>query len=164
MCERAAERKRYAPAAAQRAIETDFRQGLGAGFLRRSEAAISTALHNLPGMRALPEQYALGGSNTAIERQLYANASHMLAAAGNTNARDLMLAALSQTVAFHLNAQLRECTRHALANGINGRVAAEALRLAVSHINPIETARRIIEGAPAHRGPLRPSIELDEAL
>lgn len=164
MCEREAERDRYAPEAAQRAIETDFRQGLGAGFLRKLESAIEAALRQLPGVRALPAQGELGGSNTAIERQLLANAAGLLAASDGVGARQITLDALSQTVEHQRDAQLREALRHAYENGVNGRIAAAALRTAVAHIDPVDTARRLHERAPAHRGPLRPDVELDEAL
>jgi len=164
MCEREAERDRYAPEAAQRAIETDFRQGIGAGFLRRLEAALETALRLFPGMRALPAQADLGGTNTAIERQLLANAAGMLVTADGVNARDIMQEALSQTVDHQRNAQLREARRHAFENGVNGRITAAALTAAVGHIDPADTARRLLEHAPAHRGPLRPEVALDEAL
>lgn len=164
MCEREAERDRYAPEAAQRAIETDFRQGIGSGFLRRLEAAVDAALHQLPGVRALPAQADLGGSNTAIERQLLANAAVALVASDGLNARGIMQAALGQTVDHQRNAQLREARRHAFENGVNGRVAAAALSAAVGHIDPADTARRLLERAPALRGPLRPEVKLDEAL
>jgi hypothetical protein len=164
MCEREAERERYAPKVAQRAIETDFRQGIGTGFLRRLEAAVETALLQLPGVRALPAQADLGGSNTAIERQLLANAAGMLVTSDGATARDIMQEALSQTVHHQRNAILREARRHAFENGVNGRATAAALATAVGHIDPAETARRLLERAPAHRGPLRPEVELDEAL
>ena len=164
MCEREAERDRYAPQAAQRAIETDFRQGIGTGFLRRLEAAVDASLRQLPGVRALPAQADLGGSNTAIERQLLANVAGMLVTSDGVSARGIMLKALSQTVDHQCNAQLREARRHAFDNGVNGRVTAAALAAAVGHIDPADTARRLLERAPAHRGPLRPEVELDEAL
>lgn len=164
MCEREAEREQYAPAQAQRALETDFRQGLGPSFLRRLEAAIEVALRQLPGVRALPAQGELGGSNTAIERQLLANAAGLLAASDDVSARQITLDALSQTVEHQRDAQLREACRHAYENGVNGRIAATALRAALAQIDPVDTARRLHERAPAHRGPMRPSIELDEAL
>lgn len=164
MCEREAERDRFAPEAAQRAIETDFRQGIGTGFLRRLEAAVEAALHQLPGFRVLPGHADLGGSNTAIERQLLANTAGMLVRSDGANARGIMQEALSQTVDHQRNAQLREASRHAFENGVNGRVTAAALREAVGRIDPADTARRLLERAPAHRGPLRPEVELDEAL
>jgi len=164
MCEREAERDRYAPEAAQRAIETDFRQGLGTGFLRRLEAATNAALQQLPSVRALPAQADLGGTNTAIERQLISNVAQILSNSEQMNTRDIMLDALSQTVDHQLNAQLREARRHAFQNGVNGRVTATALGAAARHVDRVETARRLLDGAPAHRGPLRPAVELDEAL
>lgn len=164
MCEREAERDRYAPEAAQRAIETDFRQGIEPGFLRRLEAAVEAALRQLPGMRALPAQADLGGSNTAIERQLLANAAGILVMSNGVNAPGIMQEALSQTVYHQRNAQLREATRHAFENGVSGRATAAALREALGRIDPAETARRLLKRAPAHRGPLRPEVELDEAL
>lgn len=164
MCEREAERDRYAREAAQRAIETDFRQGIGAGVLRRLHAAVEAALCQLPGIQALPAQADLGGSNTAIERQLLANVAGMLAMSNGMNAREIMLEALSQTVDHQRNAQLREVTRHAFEGGKNGRAIAAALRDALASIDPGDTARRVLEGAPADRSPLRPKVELDEAL
>ncbi len=164
MCEREAERDRYAPEAAQRAIETDFRQGIGASFLRRLEVAVEAALRQLPGTRALPTQAELGGSNSAIERQLLANAAGMLVASDGVNARAVMQEALSQTVDHQRKAQLREARRHAFENGVNGRITAAALTAAVEHIDPSATARRLLERAPAYRGRLRPEVELDEAL
>lgn len=164
MCEREAEREQYAPAAAQGAIETDFRQGLGPSVLRRLEAAIEVALRQLPGMRALPAQGELGGSNTALERQILANAASMIANPQGVTARQIMQEVLSQTVEHQRDAQLREATRHAHENGANGRVTAAALRSAFAQIDPNATAQRMLEGAPAHRGPLRPGVDLDEAL
>lgn len=164
MCEREAERDQYAPAAAQRAIETDFRQGLGTSFSRRLEAAIEVTLHQLPGMRALPPQGELGGSNTALERQLLANAAGMLTSPEGGSARQIMQEALRQTIEHQRDAQLREATRHAHENGANGRVTAGALRSAFAQIDSGATAQRMLERAPAHRGPLRPGVDLDEAL
>lgn len=164
MCEREAERDRYAPEAAQRAIETDFRQGVGTGFLRRLEAAVEAALRQLPGVRTLPAQGDLGGSNTAIERQLLANTAGMLTTSDNIGSRQIMQDALSQTVEHQRDAQLREASRHAYENGVNGRVTAAALKAAMGCIHPADTARRLLEHAPAHRGPLRPDVNLDEAL
>lgn len=164
MCEREAERERYAPEAAQRAIETDFRQGIGAGFLRRLESAIESALRQLPGVRALPAQAELGGSNTALERQLLANAAGMMATSNGESARQITLDSLGHAVEHQRDAQLREASRHAYENGANGRVTAAALRSALAQIDPAATARRLHEQAPAHRGPLRPGVELDEAL
>jgi len=164
MCEREAERDRYAAEAAQRAIETDFRQGVGAGYLRRLETAIEAALQQLPDVRALPSQSELGGSNTALERQLLANAAGMLTNADSGDARQVTQDALSQAVEHQRDAQLREASRHAYENGASGRVTATALRSAFAQIDPAETARRLLDRAPAHRGPLRPGVELDEAL
>lgn len=164
MCEREAERDRYAPEAAQRAIETDFRQGIGTGFVRRLETALEVELRKLPGVRALPPQADLGGTNTAIERQILTNVAGMLVTSSTLNARSIMQEALSQTVDHQRNAQLREARRHAFENGVNGRVTAAALAAAVRQIDPVETARRLLERAPALRGPLRPGVELDEAL
>lgn len=164
MCEREAERERFALGAAQRAIETDFRQGLSGSFLRRLEASIAVALRQLPGMRSLPAQSDLGGSNSALERDLLANAGALLKAPGDASPRDITLSALTQTVEHKRDAQLRELTRHAFENGANGRALAVALRSTLAAISPEPTARRLLEQAPALKGPLRPSVELDEAL
>ncbi|ABI76425.1 hypothetical protein HNE_0288 [Hyphomonas neptunium ATCC 15444] len=164
MCEREAERKRYAPEAAKRAIETDFRQGLSGGYLRRLEAAVGDALRQLPGMRILPKQSDLGGSNNALERELLANSTILITIPSAASAREIVLQALSLTVDHKRNAQLRELSRHAFENGANGRAAAASLRSALAAIDPPVTAQRILEQAPALKGPLRPSVELDEAL
>lgn len=164
MCEREAERERYAPEAAQRAIETDFRQGLGARFLRRLEDAITAALNQLPGLRDLPGQRELGGSNTAIERNLLANAAGLVAKSDAGAAPQIMQEALSQAIEHQCEAQLREASRHAYENGVNGRVTAAALRAAFGSIDSADTARRLLQGAPARRGRLRPDVDLDEAL
>lgn len=164
MCEREAERDRFAPEAAQRAVQTDFRQGLSQGFLRRLSEVVETALQQLPGIRAVPILLEMGGAQTVIERNLFDYTARALQVAPDLNAHEVLEASLRLIVDEHCNAQLREVRCHAFRNGVNGHPAVKALADALRQVDRAAIARGLLERAPAPRGPLRPDINLDEAL
>lgn len=165
-CEREAEREKYALEAGTRAIETDFREGIGEGFLRRAERAIEKSLRQLPGMRQIPSLDSLGGENTPLQSIFQKKLGVTTQRSEILDARILVHDVLVATINEHRGALVRELTRHAYENGVDRKAKAidAAIREILAATNANEIATRLLNSSPAHTEPLRPPVELDEAL